>query len=701
MSLARASVREIAVVDLHVATPWSGLLRAAPIVAMVIFGLGIGSPRTAVTLAIGGNLVAIVSITAARTSAVLLLGDALGMAAATFVGSSTASNTPLHLSVLAMWCFAAGLLVVLGVGPSTAGVQSVVAFVVFGRFVDSPLGALDLGASVAVGAAIEGGVLLVLRLPPTLRTQRAALSDAFGRLARFARGTATANDASEAFDEAAALLIRPSLFGRTDVGSLKGLVDEGRRMRLEVSALTGFLLRLEAADDSVGARTVREALDRAADRIDHVAEAVTDPSSRRSTGADALGAPSGDLDRRTARASALLDQAFVHLDALDGQARASDHLAHTPVTTHGPRSYSLGRPPGVGEFVAFLRSDLALLRASVTPGSTAFRHAVRLGVAVPIAGILSSALSLPRGYWVAFTVAVVLRPDYSTLFRRGLERVAGTVVGATTAALIVGGLHPGTVATTVLIAGSAWAAYALWPASFPVAMAFVTAFILFLLSTTQVDGIATATDRLIDTVLGGALALGVYALWPTWTERDARQAIGALVAAASAYLQLTLEFIEGRATDPAELAALGRATRIAFANSESSVGRSLDEPRGHRIDPEFGSGVIEATRRIVRATHALRTEAQRGLAATPFPELEALTATIISALGLLAARITSNTHDVVQYPIRPGFARVEEELTARGAASAIALQLDEIIDAVGTLAAVVNAERSSTLPSRL
>jgi hypothetical protein len=522
VSLARASIREIATVDIAAATPWVGLLRAVPIVAMVAFGLAIGSPRTAVTLAIGGNLVAIVSISAARISAALLFGDAIGMGIATFVGSSTAWNTPLHLSVLVVWCFVSGLLVVLGIGPSTAGVQSVVAFVVFGRYVDAPLGAFNLGVSVAVGAAIEGGVLLVLRLPPTLRTQRTVLANAFGKLARFARGTGNATEATEAFDHAAGLLSGSSLFGRTDVGSLQGLVDEGRRMRLEVSTLIGFLLRLEHAHDADGALAVRHALEGAADRIDGVAHAVLVPNSRQAPVAEESGVAAeihAALDRPGENSAALLQQSLLHLDALDGQTRASHHLARVPVAHRGPRSYALHRPPGFADFVAFLRSDLDLLRASVTLHSTAFRHAVRFAVAVPLAGVLASALALPRGYWVAFTVAVVLRPDYSTLFRRGLERVAGTVVGATTAALVVGGLHPGTVATTVLIAGCAWAAYAVWPASFPVATAFVTAFILLLLSTTQVDSIATATDRLIDTVMGGAIALGIYALWPTWTER--------------------------------------------------------------------------------------------------------------------------------------------------------------------------------------
>jgi uncharacterized membrane protein YccC len=52
------------------------------------------------------------------------------------------------------------------------------------------------------------------------------------------------------------------------------------------------------------------------------------------------------------------------------------------------------------------------LRAELTLGSSAFRHAVRLSVALIAAGIVYRGLSLESGYWVPLTVLFVLRPDY-------------------------------------------------------------------------------------------------------------------------------------------------------------------------------------------------------------------------------------------------------------------------------------------------
>ncbi len=92
-----------------------------------------------------------------------------------------------------------------------------------------------------------------------------------------------------------------------------------------------------------------------------------------------------------------------------------------------------------------------MARENLRGDAPAFRHAVRLAVAVLASALLASWLSLPRGYWVPFAVAVILKPDYSTLFSRGVGRIIGTMLGATLAAILVSGLHPGLILTAVLV----------------------------------------------------------------------------------------------------------------------------------------------------------------------------------------------------------------------------------------------------------
>ena len=73
------------------------------------------------------------SAAGARRSRVLAI-DASLMSLSTFVGCVTGSVPWLHFAVLCVWALAGGLLVALGNRGGAVGTQSIIAFVVFGRF---------------------------------------------------------------------------------------------------------------------------------------------------------------------------------------------------------------------------------------------------------------------------------------------------------------------------------------------------------------------------------------------------------------------------------------------------------------------------------------------------------------------------------------------------------------------------------------
>jgi uncharacterized membrane protein YccC len=61
-----------------------------------------------------------------------------------------------------------------------------------------------------------------------------------------------------------------------------------------------------------------------------------------------------------------------------------------------------------------LASVFAVLRANLTLDSAAFRHAVRLASCVVIAEGVARGIGWQRGYWAPMTVAIVLKPDFTT-----------------------------------------------------------------------------------------------------------------------------------------------------------------------------------------------------------------------------------------------------------------------------------------------
>ncbi len=183
-------------------------------------------------MAIGANLIAIVSLVGVpRLPIRLAVWDAAAMGLSVFVGAATGPYPWLHTLVLVPWCFGAGMLVVFGQTQATVGTQSLIAYLVLGRYSGSPDESFHLCLLVVAGALVEVVALVILRLPPSLRHQRNRLADAFEAVAKLSgRDPLTsAIDVMKTLDDAEHILSAPSLFGRTDVRDLRAVLDQARR----------------------------------------------------------------------------------------------------------------------------------------------------------------------------------------------------------------------------------------------------------------------------------------------------------------------------------------------------------------------------------------------------------------------------------------------------------------------------------------
>jgi uncharacterized membrane protein YccC len=256
---------------------------------------------------------------------------------------------------------------------------------------------------------------------------------------------------------------------------------------------------------------------------------------------------------------------------------------------------------------------------------------------VPLAELIATVLPLQRSYWMVVAAAVVLRPEFGATFTRGAERAIGTCVGVGLAGLIAVALHPAGGATVVIVGLLAWAGYATFPASFAAGFCFITALVVFLLNVLSPEALATATARLLDTVVGSAIGLTAYALWPTWSRESARQSLAELVDADRSYLRAVLSVLtEGGLASEAEMRRLSRAARLATSNADSTVARSLGEPATRRIDAEQSQGLLGAMRRLLQTAQVLRLYAQEDRPRAPVAELEPLASDIARGLQLIA-----------------------------------------------------------------
>ncbi|MDQ2725461.1 MAG: FUSC family protein [Actinomycetota bacterium] len=221
---------------------------------------------------------------------------------------------------------------------------------------------------------------------------------------------------------------------------------------------------------------------------------------------------------------------------------------------------------------------------------------------------------------MALTASVVLRRDFSVTFSRGLARMAGACNGVVLAGLLVVALHANAAAEIIVIGLLAVAVGASFGASYALFTGFLTGLVVLLVGVVAPGTFATAVDRLEGTLVGGALALAVYGLWPTWSEQQAPKAFASLVARQRDYLGAVLAVASGtRPLDRREMRGLARDARRAKAAADEAIVRSADEPEGRRFSLTKGRGILAALSRISLAAHALRSDVEDGRLGEPVP----------------------------------------------------------------------------------
>jgi uncharacterized membrane protein YccC len=209
-------------------------------------------------------------------------------------------------------------------------------------------------------------------------------------------------------------------------------------------------------------------------------------------------------------------------------------------------------------------------RTLSSPDGRAF--AVRLALCMSIAEIARQNLPTQRPYWVLLTVAIVLKPDFGSVFGRAVQRGAGTLLGV----LIGSGLlafFPRS--PWLLVAMAAFAAVLPWAreANFGLFSVFQTPVIILMLELSQPSSPGLVRERLTDTLIGCAIVLVFgYLLWPQTWRAPLDQALRDAA--------LTLDsFVEAAFTgSPAERRRARRRNYRALTELQTQLQRRLAEP---------------------------------------------------------------------------------------------------------------------------
>jgi uncharacterized membrane protein YccC len=682
--------------------PWAAARATAGVVVPLIAGVAAGQPTIGATAGFGALSVGIPSITASpRTPTAIMLATSAGMGLATFVGSVTGLVPALHLVVLTVAGFVAGLLVAAGPGAAQVGVNAAIALIVFGRFAAYPGPAAVHAGWVLAGGLFQTALAAGVRSPRPLQPQRAALAAAYEALATATMAQPPIQVAEAAAAAGSAVHRWLEAGDRPESVPLQGLVDELDRIRQEIHALNFERAALGAEGD--GGRLADQAGDLVARALGQAADALRQGDEP--TGIDAVAVQllevADNLQHPAAGEQARPGSAArfsgARVAALAGQLRAVSGMV---TALSGARRVALPvaaalAADAVVVLPGALLSILRQIRAATSPSSPAFRHAMRLAVVVPLAAGISELVPWQRGYWLPMTALIVLKPDFAATISRGAARLVGTGIGVIAAAAVVAALHPHGAALIALIAACTWIGYTVFIANYAIYAVFLTFLVVLLLSSAERSALSTVTDRGFDTLIGGGIAIAAYLLWPTWEAKTLRAATADRYEALRRYLSAVLRaYLEPQSRDTGALARLAGDARRAQSSVVASLERARAEPARGRPDVERYAGVLASGRRIVGGTHALASHLQDSQRQVAVPAAAVLVGQLDEAMAALVQAIRAGSPPGPLAELRQS----QRDLAAAAAAgqtssdrrgAVLAALLDSVVDSINTAASLL------------
>lgn len=241
-----------------------------------------------------------------------------------------------------------------------------------------------------------------------------------------------------------------------------------------------------------------------------------------------------------------------------------------------------------GRFVSHQIIDLQSLRNNLTLDSSVFRHSARVAIAMMLGYFLT--LLFPAGhhsYWVLLTISVIMKPAFSLTKQRNFERITGTIAGGAIGLIIILLVPDKTVQFGFMVLFML-GTYSAQRVNYIVMVICVTPFILILFNFLGAGYAGVVQERLLDTILGGSIALTAsYLLFPQWESAQLMKPIQAILQANIRYLQLLLDGLTGRTINLEDYKLARKDVYVTSANLAAAFERMRSEPKRKQQDQKL------------------------------------------------------------------------------------------------------------------
>jgi uncharacterized membrane protein YccC len=224
-------------------------------------------------------------------------------------------------------------------------------------------------------------------------------------------------------------------------------------------------------------------------------------------------------------------------------------------------------------FRAPVPRGLEILKRQFDWNAPALRYAIRLSLAMSLGlGVTMIFPQFAHANWVLLTIALIMRANYSVTTQRRWDRITGTLIGCTLAVGLIFLLPDPLLLLSILIAVGVSHAYVAVRYRITAIAASVSS--LLLLHFSAGTGHPQFYERIIDTLIGGAVSWAFGYVLPTWEQDDLPRIVRSLLAADVGFATVTLRL----SSTQQEYRLARKKAMDAVAQLSGAIRRLADEP---------------------------------------------------------------------------------------------------------------------------
>jgi uncharacterized membrane protein YccC len=269
-----------------------------------------------------------------------------------------------------------------------------------------------------------------------------------------------------------------------------------------------------------------------------------------------------------------------------------------------------GKEKDLEKFLTPQYYPFSTLIENLSFSSTIFRHSLRLTITILAGFVIGKFLPFQNVYWILLTIIVIMRPGYGLTKQRSIERIFGTVLGGLIAFGIISVVH-NPIAVSSLAILSMLMGFSFTQINYKVGATFVTMYVVFVYGMLTPNIADVIQYRILDTVVGAALAFTAnYLLWPSWEFLNIRFFLEQSIQANRNYLkEITIYYnTKGEPTTAYKLAR--KQAFIEIGNLMTSFQRMLQEPKSKQKQSKLVYKLVELNHTLLSSSASLGTYVQ-------------------------------------------------------------------------------------------